>query len=169
MRYATLVTMIALAATVGCLGYDSAKSSTNTNSNNDSSGQDNSNNNDNSHDNNNSNGNDDGTGGSGVNADCSSGPLTASEFPFIWKPISESDGNLVIVFDETKYPVQFISVKVGIAGSTELEEGRPIRLDDGRQGWRFSKPGSAYSGRIFIEDEGQECEGIVADPANRDE
>lgn len=102
-----------------------------------------------------------------LNPDCSNGIKTPNTFPFIWKPISESDRKLVIVFDK-KYEFPFLFVSVFNLDGTS-EDGKFFKLDDGRLGYRFDKPGSEYTGQVLVKDTGQECNAIVANPSERAE
>ena len=105
---------------------------------------------------------------------------------FLWKPVSEGDGNLVILFPED-FARPFLSVAVELA--PEEEEEAPAEeaavsketlekefgefdgyFEDGRQVWRFSKPGSAYTGKVIADDRSQECIWeIEGDPSERND
>ena len=53
----------------------------------------------------------------GVNPDCSTGVVSGADgsLGFLWKPVSESDGNLVVLFPES-YDVRFEKVEAEILG-----------------------------------------------------
>lgn len=82
---------------------------------------------------------------------------------FLWKPQSEVDGNLVVLFPE-KFVDEFLGVLAELKGG-ELDAGVFTGFSNElRQTWRFSKPGSAYAGRLLVDAGIQECEWIVNDP-----
>ena len=71
---------------------------------------------------------------------------------FVWKPISENDGNLVILLAPrpSGSPVRALS----IFGSFGIEVGTYVGLtnpEGSRPTFRFSKPGCFYGTRILIE------------------
>lgn len=69
----------------------------------------------------------------------------------LWKPVSESDGNLVIVFDEDPGNV-VIKDKNGKVIATGRNAGD---IGDGRIAIRFDKPGSAYKDVLIEIGDGQ--------------
>lgn len=80
---------------------------------------------------------------------------------FLWKPESDSDGSLVILFP-SKYVNKFESVAV------DGEEGEFSAFANGdRQHWRFSKSGGEYTGSVVITDQGKSCEFVVINPSER--
>lgn len=94
---------------------------------------------------------DSGSSGGGGNSD----QRTANDGPggFLWKPVSESNGRLVVLF-----PPEF----TGIVQSGEVHNRFPPKssslMDTGNYGgvhnggrahFRFSKPGGAYGGNVF--------------------
>jgi len=94
---------------------------------------------------------------SGVNPSC----VGAFGDGFLWKPESDSDGSLVILFP-SKYTVKFESVAV------DGEEGAFSAFANGdRQHWRFSKSGGEYTGSVVITDQGKSCEFVVINPSER--
>ena len=93
---------------------------------------------------------------------------------FLWKPVSEKDGNLVILFPAA-FDELFSQVCVFLAEVLEDEEPQECgTLNDGepfsngeRQTWRFSRPGSSYTGRVVATDIDQECVWVVPNPDTR--
>lgn len=99
--------------------------------------------------------------GSGENPICLSVQGIDGPNGFLWKPISESNGNLVVLFP-TEYSVKFESVVI------DGEQGRFADFANGnRQHWRFSKPGSQYLGRVVAESMNGECVWQVSNPSER--
>lgn len=102
---------------------------------------------------------DQGTGNSGDDIFDNSNTVSCSEpgnnfgavgSGFLQKPFSDSDGNLVLLF-ANEYTAPFISVKAVTLGG-ELEEGEFVYFSNpDRQTWRFSMPGTSYTGRYLIE------------------
>lgn len=87
---------------------------------------------------------------------------------FLWKPVSESDGNLVILFPSS-FNNRFLSVLAFKPDGT-AESGSFTGFTNGsRQTWRFDSPGEAYSGRILVDDHNQECIWEVPNPAGRND
>ena len=85
---------------------------------------------------------------------------------FLWKPSSESDENLVVLFPK-EFVDDFLSVIAELPDGT-FEEGVLSGDTNGdRQTWRFSMPGGEYTGRLLVDDSGQECEWVVDDPSER--
>jgi hypothetical protein len=103
---------------------------------------------------------------------------------FLWKASSEGDGNLVVLFPQ-EFSREFLTVTVELAPEEEeeavvaevskeaLEKEFGVfdgYFEDGRQVWRFSKPGSAYTGKVSVDDRSQECVWEVeGDPAERND
>ena len=86
---------------------------------------------------------------------------------FLWKPVSETDGNLAILFPE-EYK-KFLSVRVTNATTGEIEDLVYSSSDGGRQVWRASEPGEAYSGQVISDNGTSECTWVVSDPAIRND
>ena len=102
---------------------------------------------------------------------------------FLWKATSEGDGNLVILFPKD-FSREFLAVTVEFVPEEEEEAETSTAkealekefgvfdgyFEDGRQVWRFSKPGSAYTGKVSVDDRSQECVWEVeGDPAERND
>lgn len=103
----------------------------------------------------------------GENPDCSVGTNGVDGAGgFLWKPISEGDGNLVILFP-AEFDVPFRDVFVFATGG-DIESGNFVGFSNGnRQTWRFDFPGSAYTGQVTVDDIGQECDWFVESPGER--
>lgn len=104
----------------------------------------------------------------GINPDCSAGVISGSDgaLGFLWKPISESDGRLVVLFPES-YDVRFESVEAEVVGGG-LESGEFGGFTNGsRQTWRFDQEGGAYTGLLKVQDEAQDCLWEVETPGQR--
>lgn len=94
----------------------------------------------------------------------------------LWKPESQKDGKLVIL-SRPGDVLQWSSICVKVLpidGEPPVVEfgeytGTEVFSKGTSQVWRFSMPGSAYDGRYEIEVDGERCEGIVADPADRND
>lgn len=126
--------------------------------------------------------------------DCSEAGFT-NDGPggFLWKPEGENSGNLALLFPEN-FGREFLAVCVAVAAAEEEEEDeeRPEVLErhvaeepeeleeecgtfagyfeDGRQIWRFSKPGEAYTGTGRVDDRAQECPiSIEGEPGERND
>jgi hypothetical protein len=119
--------------------------------------------------------------GGGANVDASNRPTTvesdADELleaspceSLLWKPISESDGNLAILSDFGDVR-QWSSVTVYDATEGEVEFCRFSGLtpEADRQIWRCSQPGEFYTGEFDIEFSGEKCSGQVEDPSARND
>ena len=136
----TLLTLFLLLS--ACKGIDIDESSVNS-STNDSNNTDNS---DNSIDNSQTI-----SGGSGSLPGFGNNPSCSGVFGtgFLWKPISESEGSLVVLFPP-EYGETFQSVSVtDLLGNVEV--GRfSGRTNPNRQTWRFNLPGDAYTGRLVV-------------------
>lgn len=88
---------------------------------------------------------------------------------FLWKPASESDGNLVLVFpDEFERP--FEQVSVFRKGDHRRNHCRYTGKANGnRQHWRCPLPGVFYDGRVEAVDIEQVCEWKVRRPKERND
>jgi hypothetical protein len=85
---------------------------------------------------------------------------------FLWKPASDTDGKLVVLFPE-EFVDEFLSVSAELPDGG-IEEGVYAGKTNGdRQTWKFSKPGGEYAGRLIVDAGTQECEWIVDDPSER--
>jgi len=81
---------------------------------------------------------------------------------FLWKPVSESDGNLVVLFP--KGFTYFDVTAQDLEGN--FEPGVLSGYTNGaRQTWRFSRPGEEYTGELIAD----ECDWTVEDPSKRTE
>lgn len=103
----------------------------------------------------------------GANPDCSDG-VNGVDGPgnFLWKSESETDGNLVILFP-SEFDVVFLGVEV-IDVDGNIEDGVFTGFSNGgRPTWRFNMSGDSYTGRITVDDVGQECEWFVEEPGER--
>ena len=109
---------------------------------------------------------DNSTGGVGDNPLCKGVQSIDGPGGFLWKPESDSTGTLVVLFPE-EFTNQFLAVEAELLDGT-IEEGVFDGFTNGdRQTWRFSKPGSEYSGRLLIDAGNQDCEYRVPDPSVR--
>jgi hypothetical protein len=100
------------------------------------------------------------TQGSGSNPIC-----LAFQTEIRFKPISESDGNLVILFPSV-YTEIFKSVKLTDNFGNVLELGKFTGFGNGeRQHYRFTMPGASYPSplRIVAESMNGECTWIIED------
>ncbi len=127
----------------------------------------------------------------GDNPDCSETLTNDGPGGFLWKPVSESDGNLAILFPE-EFSREFLAVYVELAEEeeevVEEEEEAPAeevtkergtlvecrlnesRFEDGRLIYRCPQPGGAYTGRVFADNRDEECVWeISGDPAERND
>ncbi len=93
----------------------------------------------------------------------------------IWKPESEKDGNLALIFDAV-FTIQFDSVQaVQLNQEGEIVSEDPEFLtfssydENGRQIWRGMKPGADYTGVFQVEYGTEFCQGEVKDPEERSE
>ena len=93
----------------------------------------------------------------------------------LWKPVSEKDGNLVLVFDP-QFTIPFNSVEVVHVEESEEKVEEETEFcefsafdDSGRQVWRCSRPGAEYTGDYCIEYGTEKCSGSVEDPADRND
>ena len=93
----------------------------------------------------------------------------------IWKPVSESDGNLALIFDAI-FTIQFNSVqviRVSVEGDIVSEDPEYLAFssydENGRQVWRGMEPGEEYTGVFQVEYGTEFCQGEVKDPAERSE
>lgn len=103
----------------------------------------------------------------GVNPNCSANPFGADGANgFLWKPVSDTRGSLVVLFP-SDYDVQFERV-VAVRLDGSLEQGAFSGFANGnRQHWRFSDSGDQYTGELQIFDEAQECSALVSTPDQR--
>ena len=106
---------------------------------------------------------DDSIDGSGTNPIC----LTVQDIGngFLWKPVSESNGNLVVLFPKD-FTETFQSVTVN------GESGNFSGFANGdRQHWRFSKSGAEYEAPAIVKaiSMGGECEWVIPNPSERTE
>ena len=86
---------------------------------------------------------------------------------FLWKPISDVDGNLVVLFP-AEYQRRFLKVEVINDATLQPEEGNFRGFTNGnRQTYNFSMPGVFYTGQVTAFDINQECVWRVEDPGNR--
>lgn len=94
----------------------------------------------------------------------------------LWKPISEKDGNLAMVFP-VEFSIPFSSIQVTRAVEVEDEAEEVARVEEetefltfssfseeGEQTWRGLAPGSEYTGSYVIDYSGESCSGEVQDP-----
>lgn len=85
---------------------------------------------------------------------------------FLWKPLSESDGNLVILF-----PSEFVTKFLEVLAETlegEFERGSFAGYGNpDRQTWRFTQPGDAYTGIVIVDTGMGECQWVVPTPSER--
>lgn len=85
---------------------------------------------------------------------------------FLFKPVSESDGNLVVLFPK-EFTKPFLKVEITTLLGV-VEEGVFSSVGNGdRMHYRFSMPGSFYQGRIVAFDDNQECVWEVTDTSVR--
>lgn len=91
----------------------------------------------------------------------------------LWKPVSEADGNLVIVSSPGDVvPWSSVAVfEVLEEGGEEVEfcENAGLLPEGDRQAWRCSKPGEFYTGEFIIEADGESCTAIVRNPDERND
>lgn len=132
--------------------------------------------------------NDNSQGGDGSSsaAECQDGFTNDGPNGFLWKPISEGDGNLVLLFP-VNFQVPFeeviletIAERAEVGEDEEgpgevLETGEESgvfdgRFEDGRLIYRFSMPGSEYTGSGVVFSDDGECDiEIEDDPAERND
>ena len=72
---------------------------------------------------------------------------------FLWKPVSDSDGNLVVLLTPG-----VIANRCSVGLGAETENGREAGMANpvggvDRQHWRFDNPGSAYGANVYVEAE----------------
>jgi hypothetical protein len=85
---------------------------------------------------------------------------------FLWKPVSESDGNLVVILP-TEFKERAEQVRV-VSLSGQIESGTFRGFANGnRQHWRFSSAGSSYTGTVTIISKNGECVYQVPNPSIR--
>jgi hypothetical protein len=105
----------------------------------------------------------------GANPNCSSGVQSGADgaLGFLWKPESENDGALVVLFPSA-YDVEFERVEAELANGAGVEAGEFAGFTNGdRQTWRFDESGGAYSGLVLVYDKAQECMWQVSTPSER--
>lgn len=104
----------------------------------------------------------------GLNNPICNGNNSVNGTGFLFKPVSASNGNLVVLFP-TVFESEFLSVKIMRLDGT-VEEGEFSGFNNGqRQHWRFSMPGEFYLGTITAESLNGECTWIVPDTSKRTE
>lgn len=85
---------------------------------------------------------------------------------FLWKPISESDGKLAVLFPVGYHFQEVFAQWVDEDGNDREDKGVDVGLTNGgRQTFRFPKEGGEYSGILTAD----ECTFEVADPSKRTE
>lgn len=103
----------------------------------------------------------------GSNPDCSSEPFGADGAGgFLWKPVSDSRGSLVVLFPDS-FDVQFEQVVAARLDGTQEEGAFSGFANGNRQHWRFGLSGENYTGELQIFDEAQECLAFVSTPDQR--
>lgn len=98
----------------------------------------------------------------------SSGSDNAEACPdsFLWKPISESDGNLAVLFPTGYFFQEVFAQWVDEDGNDREDKGEDVGLTNGgRQTFRFPKEGGEYTGILTADD----CTFEVVDPSERTE
>lgn len=128
------------------------------------------------------NGNDASENGNDI--DCEGNQFNKEPKGFLWKPVSEGDGNLVILFPaEFRRPFLSVTVERVTETSEESESGTTTVVEtelesgefdgffeDGRQVWRFAAPGGSYTGKVIVDDRSQECVWTIpGEPSERNE
>lgn len=103
---------------------------------------------------------------SGKNPNCLGTMSIDGEGGFLWKPVSESDGNLAILFPK-EFKSRFFDVLVSKEDGDQ-ESGSFVGFTNGeRQTWRFEDAGHEYTGIVQVDAGSQTCEWIVPDPSER--
>jgi hypothetical protein len=105
-----------------------------------------------------------------VDIDIAQNGEAAADCPssLLWKPVSESDGKLVVLFP-SEFDEEFESVSV-MSAEGEIEQGIFAGFTNGdRQTWRFSKEGGEYTGVVEVQTESESCSVVVSDPAERND
>ncbi len=89
---------------------------------------------------------------------------------FLWKPISDSNGNLVVLMP-SEISSEVESVVIKDKNGNVLESGKFSAIaNGGRAHFRFSKPGSAYGQSVTVEAKlknGRVCQFQVGDTSKR--
>lgn len=86
----------------------------------------------------------------------------ACDVRFLWKPESESDGKLVVLFEKGVYFDEVWAENL-LGG---FDPGNYVGLTNGgRATYRFSEKGSEYTGLLLADD----CEFMVEQPEEREE
>lgn len=93
-------------------------------------------------------------------------PNSILDDSFLWKPVSESDGNLVILFD-SKYGIRFDKVTVTLQSGLTEELTFSAFANGGRQHWRGTSPGIDYTGEIVVTQKTNICSAVVLTPGER--
>lgn len=105
-----------------------------------------------------------GTGETGDGVSCVGVGGPDGEGGFLWKPASDKDGNLVILFP-ARFDKQFIAVYVeDLEGGVEEGSFAGFTNPD-RQTWRFSRNGAEYTGVVRADLIVEECEWRVPEPS----
>lgn len=81
---------------------------------------------------------------------------------FLWKPVSESDGKLAILFD-SGFVYEEVCVE-DLEGEFDCDDSADS-TNGGRATYRFPKEGAEYSGVVVADD----CEWMIEDPSKRTE
>lgn len=105
-----------------------------------------------------------GSGNLGDNPRCPAVGSLDGAGGFLWKPESEKDGNLVILFPK-EYVTPFLTVLAFKENGTADSGAFTGFTNDDRQTWRFPLRGSEYTGRVLVDAGDQECEWFVPDPS----
>ena len=83
-------------------------------------------------------------------ANTPSSPTSLTKSGFLWKPVSESDGKLVVLLPSAYRGGRVSSTKV-YSGGAFLEQGRyTLDANGDRPHFRFSKPGASYGKNITV-------------------
>ncbi len=76
--------------------------------------------------------------------------MTGEGGGFLWKPISESDGRLVVLLPSV-YNDLSINVMIVESGGRVIEQGRFAGIhNNNRRHYRFSRRGAEYGGDVFV-------------------
>lgn len=87
---------------------------------------------------------------------------------FLWKPESESDGNLVVLFPREFQDPFLAVIAETIEGESEL--GRLVGFTNGeRQTWRFSQSGINYTGELIVNTNAESCNIAIENSGERNE
>jgi len=103
----------------------------------------------------------------GNNPSCSNGTNTVDgPDGFLWKSQSESNGKLVVLFPAV-FTTEFLKVLIERPAGTFESATFTGFSNGGRQTWRGSREGAAFTGRLVVDAGNQECEWLVSDPSIR--